>query len=413
MSDISGTTTSLPSAPSATFRALHTGPAILLLPNVWDAASARLVEVCGAAAVATSSAAVSWAHGVADGEHLTRDVLVRSIREIAAVVRIPLSVDLEGGYSDDPNELDDLVREVLDAGAVGVNLEDGGGPPASLCAKIERARRVSTQLGVDLFVNARTDVYLRGLAPPAERAAATLARAQLYRDAGCDGLFVPGLSDPAEITAVVAAARLPVNLMTTPGLAPPPRLQAMGVRRLSVGTALSRAAWGLVRRLSRELLQGAGYGALFDDPAGYAEMNELFPSAAGVSGGGPATRAHERASTMRLVEVRSYTLRAGSGAEFHRLVTERSAPLQRRHGIDVVAHGCSVHDPDAYYLVRAYRDLEHLRASQAEFYATDEWKRGPRQPIVDLITSDANAVFWLDEGAVKALRAQSAAAEAR
>lgn len=106
----------------------------------------------------------------------------------------------------------------------------------------------------------------------------------------------------------------------------------------------------------------------------------------------------------RLVEIRSYTLRPGSGPAFHALVAEQSAPLLRAWGMDVVAHGPSLHDPDAYYLVRAYRDLEHLRASQAEFYASDAWRKGPRQAIVDLITSDANAVLWLPAEAVEAMR---------
>jgi hypothetical protein len=107
----------------------------------------------------------------------------------------------------------------------------------------------------------------------------------------------------------------------------------------------------------------------------------------------------------RLVEIRSYKLKAGTGGEFHRLVSSQSMPLHAAWGMDVVAFGPSVHDADAYYLIRAYDDLEHLRASQAAFYATDAWRKGPREAIIALIESDGNAVLWLSREAVDALRA--------
>ena len=107
----------------------------------------------------------------------------------------------------------------------------------------------------------------------------------------------------------------------------------------------------------------------------------------------------------RLVEIRSYKLKPGSGATFHQLVSTKSVALHEAWGMDVVAFGQSVHDPDSYYLIRAYDDLEHLRSSQAAFYATDAWRQGPREAIVALIESDSNAVLWLTDEAVEMLRA--------
>ncbi|MGZ3456991.1 MAG: isocitrate lyase/PEP mutase family protein [Archangium sp.] len=264
------------SSPAATFRALHTHGPMLLLPNAWDAASARLVEACGASAIATSSAAVSWVHGVPDGEHLSLEMLLATTREIVRAVRVPVSVDLEAGYGATPEAVAQVVRQVLDAGAVGINLEDGSAPPEVLMAKLEAARRTAAQAGVDLFLNARTDIYLRGLVPPEERVRETLTRARRYRDAGCDGLFVPGLTQPEEISAIARAASVPLNVMARPHLAPPATLEALGVRRLSLGTALALAALGTVRRHCVALLERGEYGGLFEDPVTYAEMNALL-----------------------------------------------------------------------------------------------------------------------------------------
>jgi 2-methylisocitrate lyase-like PEP mutase family enzyme len=261
------------------FRELHREGSLLVLPNVWDAGSARLVESCGAAAVATSSAAVAWAHGMLDGERVGREALVRITAEIARVVRVPVTVDAEEGYAEAPAGVADTVKALVDAGAVGINLEDGTKSPEALVGKIEIAKRAGEAAGVDLFVNARTDVYLRGLVPPPQAAGEVLRRARLYREAGVDGLFVPGLSAPAEIEAIAREAGLPLNLMIVPGLAPAPELKRLGVRRLSAGTALAQATLGFARRAARELLERGTYEALYADPLPYGELNALFSRA--------------------------------------------------------------------------------------------------------------------------------------
>src|SRR5262249_2800590 len=160
----------------------------------WDAGSARLVESLGARAIATTSAGVAWAHGYPDGDALPIARLLETVRAIARVVRVPLSVDVEGGYADDPSE---HIAALVGAGAVGINIEDGAAPPELLAKKIAQAKSAAARRGVDLFVNARTDVYLRGLVPEAERVRETLARAARYRDAGADGIFVPKVVAPA------------------------------------------------------------------------------------------------------------------------------------------------------------------------------------------------------------------------
>ncbi|RYG01095.1 MAG: isocitrate lyase/phosphoenolpyruvate mutase family protein, partial [Caulobacteraceae bacterium] len=140
------------------FRRLHEGPEILVLPNAWDAASAAMMEDAGAKAVATSSAALAWAHGYADGDILPIPTLLSALGEISRVLKVPLTADIEGGYSDDLAKLGDTIRGVIDAGAVGINFEDGSRPRDLQARKIETAREVAAKRGVPLFVNARIDV---------------------------------------------------------------------------------------------------------------------------------------------------------------------------------------------------------------------------------------------------------------
>ena len=257
------------------FRGLH-AEGLLLLANAWDAGSARLIESLGAKALATTSAGVAWSHGYADGDHLPVDALVATVAAIARAVDVPLTVDVEGGYSNDPDRAGEAIAAVVDAGAVGVNLEDGAGDPDLLCAKIERAKRAAARLGVDLFVNARTDVYLRGLAPPAGRVETVLDRAARYRAAGADGLFVPGLTAPDEIKAIASAAQLPLNVMARPGLPAAAELAALGVRRLSAGSAIAQTALGTTASLASAFLRTGASDPLGQGAMPYAEINALM-----------------------------------------------------------------------------------------------------------------------------------------
>lgn len=258
-----------------TFHRLHQN-GLLILANVWDAGSARLVESLGARALATTSAGVAWAHGYPDGDALPIPLLLATVRDIARVVDVPLSIDFEGGYAADPVAVGEAVRAVVEAGAVGINLEDGASPPDALCAKIEHAKRGALQAGVELFVNARVDVYLLGLAPEPRRVAETLARAARYRDAGADGIFAPGLVDPQEIRALVEGVRLPLNVLARPKLPPAPELAKLGVRRLSAGSAISMHSQRRVAALARAFLTDGVSSALLDDVMPYADLNALM-----------------------------------------------------------------------------------------------------------------------------------------
>jgi 2-methylisocitrate lyase-like PEP mutase family enzyme len=255
-----------------TFRRLHDPGRLLVLANVWDAASAALFQSLGAEALATSSASLCWAHGYADGGAFPRATLLRSLEEIARVVRVPLTVDSEAGYSDDPKQVAALVAEIAKAGGVGINLEDGTSAPELLAAKIEAVKSAVP----DVFVNARVDVYLKRLVPAERAADEALARVERYQKAGCDGVFVPALAKPDAIRAVVAATPLPLNLLAVPGLAPVAELRALGVRRLSVGGLTALAALGAAKRAVHQLLTEGRFDALFEGAPTHGELNALF-----------------------------------------------------------------------------------------------------------------------------------------
>lgn len=255
------------------FRHLH-AHGVLRLANAWDAGTARLIESLGATAIATTSAGVAWSRGYADGDALPIEHLLTAVGEIARVIRVPLSVDVEGGYSDDPAVVADNVMRLAELGAVGINLEDGGGTPDALCAKIACIRDACAARGLDVYVNARTDVYLRGLAPPEQRVQLTLERAARYREAGADGLFVPGLVDAAQIREIAAGAGLPLNVMLRPELPALADLESLGVRRLSAGSDLAQAGFAHLQQFAGAFLQDgcAAAGARM----AYGDINGLF-----------------------------------------------------------------------------------------------------------------------------------------
>src|SRR5258705_3865067 len=230
-----------------TFHSLHKEKDILVLPNAWDAGSAKVIEDAGAKAIATSSAGVAWALGYPDGDVLPPRMLADLTARITDVIRIPLSVDFEGGYTNNPAKVAENLKPIIDAGAVGINIEDGEGTPELLARKIEKARKAAASAGVNLFINARTDVYLAELGSPESRVGETIDRAACYRDAGADGIFVPGLSELSAIKAIVPEVKMPVNVMAYPGLPPAKQLKKLGVQRLSSGTGIPQMIWSRVQ----------------------------------------------------------------------------------------------------------------------------------------------------------------------
>ncbi len=258
------------------FRALHAGPDLLILPNAWDAGSARLIEHAGAKAVATSSAAVAWAHGYPDGEILPFDTMASTVAEIVRAVRVPVSADIESGYARTPDEIDDRIVRIVGAGAVGVNIEDGTGVPDLLCAKIERAKTAAARAGVDLWVNARVDVYLRKQAAGGAAFDETVRRAALYRSAGADSIFVPALVDGAAIARMVPIVGLPFNALAWPGLPDAAHLRSIGVRRLSAGGGIAKALLNRAFAATKAFLAEGRAEALNDPPALLNNLNELM-----------------------------------------------------------------------------------------------------------------------------------------
>jgi 2-methylisocitrate lyase-like PEP mutase family enzyme len=235
------------------FHELHRS-GLLILPNAWDAGSARVIEDSGAKAIATSSAAVAWSHGYPDGEAMTKDALLSTVRAIVRVVGIPVSVDLEAGYARDPQATGTFAAQAVEVGAVGVNVEDGTGSPDLLAAKIEQVKESAVKAGVDLWVNARVDVYLRRLKEGEGAYQETVARAGRYRAAGANSIFVPGVSEEALIARLVGAVSLPLNVLAWPGLPPAEKLKALGVRRLSAGSGLAKVVLNRVHAMSAAFL---------------------------------------------------------------------------------------------------------------------------------------------------------------
>ncbi|MFF1383674.1 isocitrate lyase/phosphoenolpyruvate mutase family protein [Arthrobacter sp. NPDC058288] len=269
--------------PAAAFHALHEGAAPLVLVNVWDVASARLVEEAGAVALATSSSALSWSLGFPDGNHLPRELAMAALRRIAASTALPVTADIETGYAHaggtfDDGELRETIRSVLAAGAVGVNLEDSGDEPLTdvreQARRIAVVRREAEDAGVDLFINARTDTYLSGRF--ADTAfAETLLRADAYLAAGANGIFVPGVQDLHVLHDLSRRIDGPLNALAGLGAPSVGELHDAGVRRISIGGNTAKAAYATVSRVAEDVL-GDGNWSELAGARSHEAMDRLF-----------------------------------------------------------------------------------------------------------------------------------------
>ena len=261
-------------------RKLHAGPPLLVLANAWDVASARLVEEAGFPAVATSSAGVAFALGYPDGQRISRAEMLDMVRRVATAVKVPVSADVEAGYGTTPQAAAETARGVVAAGAVGMNLEDTGpdGNLLPLEAQVERiraARGAAEKSGVPIVINARTDAFAMHDLSGDRRIAEAVRRANAYLDAGGDCAFVPFVTDREVLARLVREIRGPLNVLAGTGAPPIPELERMGVRRVSVGGGLARAAYGRARRVALELKERGTYEALADAVT-YAEMQKLL-----------------------------------------------------------------------------------------------------------------------------------------
>jgi len=264
------------------FRAMHTGPGAILLTNVWDVASARLIEEAGFPAIATTSAGIAFAQGFPDGQRIPAERMIAAFAQIASAVGVPVSADVEAGYGQRPEDAAWTARNVIEAGAVGMNFEDATGeadpPLTELSLQLERIRAIcetADRLGVPLVLNARTDVYLAQVGEPNRRYDEAVRRLTAYRDAGADCVFVPAVRDAETIRRMVDDLKCPVNILGMPGAPSVAELIAIGVRRVSLGSGPMRSSLGLLRRLAAEL-KDAGTYQLMEGAPTHAEMNQLM-----------------------------------------------------------------------------------------------------------------------------------------
>jgi 2-methylisocitrate lyase-like PEP mutase family enzyme len=317
---------------------LHHASQPLVLINAWDAASAAMVEHCGLPAIATSSAAVANALGFPDGQYLPWAQMLDAVARVCRAVKVPVTADIESGFASNVTALETSIAQIIQAGAVGVNLEDlmpsqlenvrHGSPLFPLpeqVARIQAARRAGETQGIHLVINARTDAYWQAGVEPAEALRNTLERGQAYLQSGADCIFIPGLRNPDHIKTVIdhlSAGYVrpdlrvpslqpndlrtndlhtndlhtnnlhtndlhtniprdvhrvsPVNILAGPGVRSIPELAKLGVKRVSYGSGPHRAAMGLLRRIASEAKTSGTYQALTEGAVPYEEINRLF-----------------------------------------------------------------------------------------------------------------------------------------
>ena len=263
------------------FRSKHHGK-LLLLPNAWDAMSARIFVAAGFKAIATTSGGVAWALGYADGEQAPWNEVVGATARIARTAPVPVTADIEAGYGETPSAVMKSVAEIIRAGAVGVNLEDGtprGATPirtiADAAERIRAAREAAGAAGVPIVINARTDLYLRTIGEEAARFDETVARGKAYLAAGADCVYPIGLRDPDTIGRLVKALGAPINIMVRAGLPSVAELEALGVARASTASAVALMAMAATRQIAQELRTTGRFEALAPAMT-QAEAQQLF-----------------------------------------------------------------------------------------------------------------------------------------
>ena len=265
------------------FLELHRGPKILVLPNAWDAASARIFEEAGFAAIATTSAGVAFSLGYPDGEQIPRQEMLAAVRRVAGAVRVPVTADVEAGFGSTPEEVADTAREVIAAGAVGMNLEDGVEGRPDYLADLSRQKEIiqaileaARSASVPFVLNARTDIFLYGIGPAETRLARAIERLNAYRLAGAQSLFAPGVKDGETIARLARELAGPLNILATVGTPPVTELQRLGVARVTVGSGPMRATLGFLQRMARELREDGEFSLMTEAALPYEDANRLM-----------------------------------------------------------------------------------------------------------------------------------------
>jgi 2-methylisocitrate lyase-like PEP mutase family enzyme len=268
---------------AAQFGKMHNGPSILILPNAWDAASARILEQAGFSAIATTSSGVAAALGYPDGQRISRDMLVEVVAHIARVVECPITVDIEAGFGNTIGEVLETVRAVIAAGAVGINIEDSTkGQEHSLVdvsfqiELLNAVRELALSMDIPLVINARIDVFLLKIGDPSTRFAEAVRRGNAYRQAGADCLFPITLSDASTIANLVQAINAPINILAGPMAPTISELAQLGVARVSFGSAMMSASLARLRHIANELLEQSTYTSMVEEMLSGAEFRSLF-----------------------------------------------------------------------------------------------------------------------------------------
>jgi 2-methylisocitrate lyase-like PEP mutase family enzyme len=268
------------------FHKLHQAPPILVLPNAWDVCSARIFSILGFEAIGTTSAGIANCLGFRDGENIPLDEMLLMIKRIVAAVDLPVTADFEAGYTDDLAELSKNIRSAIDMGVVGINLEDsfasGGLRDSGLQAqKIKAVRAAASSAGVDLFINARIDTYLRGIGEARDRLRDTLDRARTYKSAGANGIFVPGVTEEREIETLAKEIPAPVNVLAIADAPPVGVLEKLGIARVSVGSGPARACATLMQRIGTELIKCGTYDSFTKNAMSHKELNAVIAGNSG------------------------------------------------------------------------------------------------------------------------------------
>jgi 2-methylisocitrate lyase-like PEP mutase family enzyme len=253
------------------------------LPNAWDVISACIFEQAGFSAIGTTSNAIAASLGYQDGEQIPFAEMLPVIERIVKSTALPVTADMEAGYGKDVAQVVETFRQVMQTGIAGVNIEDGTGnaqqPLIDIGLQVEKlkaVRKAADSAGVHLVINARTDTFMVPFADADAQFKETLQRAVAYRQAGADCIFIPGRLDGAVIAKLVAAIDAPINIFASPATPSVPELQAMGVKRLSIGPGAFRAALGCVKKIADELATSGTYQTLFTDPLTKAEIDGLL-----------------------------------------------------------------------------------------------------------------------------------------
>jgi 2-methylisocitrate lyase-like PEP mutase family enzyme len=265
------------------FYNLHHSGKLLILPNIWDCLGANLLESLKYPAIATASASVAFTNGYDDGQKISFNTVLDILKKITGGVSLPVSADIESGFAEDDGQLKENVKQLLATGIVGINIEDTEKETHSIlpcevqCEKIKLIKKVSEEIGVSLFVNARADVYLRGknFDTPESKFEEALKRGRAYKAAGADCFYPIGMTRQEDIKRMVNELQMPVNIITIPGIPELSVLNDMGVARVSLGPSFLKIAIKAMKNLAMKLQNFEGLSDITENEITSVYLKDL------------------------------------------------------------------------------------------------------------------------------------------